>query len=204
MTEFHSAINPPTNPPTNPPINKVGRIKLLVIISIAFVPIIVAYIVFLYFPELLPDMTTNQGTLIQPPIVLDHIAMEPGQKWVLLIPVGSGCDDVCQRVLYLSRQTHIALGKNRSRVQRVILTEGQLSANFVDLLDKEHSGAKIIDISGGDTAMRLRELVPDGLHKLIVFVMDPNGNVMMYYRPDQGGKPMLDDLKHLLKTSNIG
>jgi hypothetical protein len=195
MTEFPS--------PTNPPINKIGRIKLLVIISIAFVPIFAAYIVFLYFPEWLPDMTTNQGTLIQPPVVLHDIEIEPGRKWVLLIPVDSSCDEVCQRVLYLSRQTHIALGKNTSRVQRVILTEGRLSAEFEDLLKEEHSEVKVIDISD-NTAVRLKSLIPNGLHQLIVFIMDPNGNVMMYYRPEQGGKPMLKDLKHLLKTSNIG
>ena len=194
----------PTNPETNPPINKVGRIKLLVIISIAFFPIFAAYFIFLYFPEWLPDMTTNQGTLIQPPIVLDGIEIEPGQKWVLLIPVDSSCDEVCQRVLYLSRQTHIALGKNTSRVQRVILAEGRLSADFEDLLREEHGEVEVIDIAGEDTAARLKALAPNGLHKLIVFVMDPNGNVMMYYRPEQGGKPMLKDLKHLLKTSNIG
>ena len=190
--------------PTNPPVNKIGRIKLLFIISVAFFPIFAAYAVFLYFPEWLPDMTTNQGTLIQPPIVLDGIEIEPGHYWVLLIPVDSSCDKVCQQVLYLSRQAHIALGKNTSRVQRVILIEGRLSADFEELLREEHSEVKIIDIAGDETAVRLKALVPNGLHKLIVFVMDPNGNVMMYYRPEQGGKPMLKDLKHLLKTSNIG
>jgi len=149
-------------------------------------------------------MTTNQGTLIQPPILLDDIETGPGRKWVLIIPVDTSCDDVCQRVLYLSRQTHIALGKNTSRVQRVIVTEGSLSAEFEELLKEEHSEAKVIDLAGDNTIVRLKALVPNGLHKLIVFVMDPNGNVMMYYRPEQGGKPMLKDLKHLLKTSNIG
>jgi len=89
-------------------------------------------------------------------------------------------------------------------VQRVILTEGRLSADFKDLLKEEHREVQVIDIAAYDTAARLKALVPNGLHKLIVFVMDPNGNVMMYYRPEQGGKPMLNDLKHLLKTSNIG
>jgi hypothetical protein len=135
---------------------------------------------------------------------LEDIEIESGRKWVLLIPVDSSCDEVCQRVLYLSRQTRIALGKNTSRVQRVILTEGRLSADFKDLLKEEHREVQVIDIAAYDTAARLKALVPNGLHKLIVFVMDPNGNVMMYYRPEQGGKPMLNDLKHLLKTSNIG
>lgn len=200
MTEQHLA----TNPGSNPPNNRVGRSKLLIIISIAFVPIFVAYFVFLNFPEWLPDMTTNEGTLVQPPILLEDLEIKKDRKWVLLIPVSSTCDEVCQQVLYLSRQIHIGLGKNASRVQRVILTEGGISTEFEDLLKAEHREALLVDIADGDTASRLKGLIIDGTYKLKVFIMDPNGNVMMYYRPDQGGRPMLKDLKHLLKTSNIG
>jgi hypothetical protein len=38
----------------------------------------------------------------------------------------------------------------------------------------------------------------------VLLLMDPNHNVMMLYSLDKAGKPMLRDLKHLLKISNIG
>jgi len=38
----------------------------------------------------------------------------------------------------------------------------------------------------------------------LLFLVDPNGNVMMYFTLEKAGKPMLGDLKHLLKLSNIG
>ena len=42
---------------------------------------------------------------------------------------------------------------------------------------------------------------PDGAY---ILLMDPNGNIMMFYTLDKAGKLMLKDVKHLLKASNIG
>ena len=37
-----------------------------------------------------------------------------------------------------------------------------------------------------------------------VFIADPLGNVVLYYEFSQAGGPVLDDLKRLLKVSQIG
>ena len=37
-----------------------------------------------------------------------------------------------------------------------------------------------------------------------VYIVDPLGNVVLRYSHEQVGKPLLDDLKHLLKVSQIG
>jgi hypothetical protein len=37
-----------------------------------------------------------------------------------------------------------------------------------------------------------------------IYVVDPLGNIMMYYSKDFVGKELLKDLKKLLRTSNIG
>jgi len=37
-----------------------------------------------------------------------------------------------------------------------------------------------------------------------IYVVDPLGNIMMFYAFEQIGKPMLKDMKKLLRTSNIG
>jgi len=38
----------------------------------------------------------------------------------------------------------------------------------------------------------------------LIYLIDPNGNLMMRYTPDQLPKPLFKDLKHLLKVSRIG
>ncbi len=183
--------------------NKIGRTKLVILIAIAFVPIFVAYTVFFNFPDLLPDMTTNNGTLIQPPIQLEELGLEAEHKWVLLIPVGRTCDLTCEETLHMTRQIHIGLGKYTPRVQRVILTQGKMDTAFEALLASEHPGVSLVSIDGTRSLSELSRLAKGQLEQM-VFVMDPNGNIMMYFTPEQVGKPMLKDLKHLLKVSNIG
>ena len=41
-------------------------------------------------------------------------------------------------------------------------------------------------------------------HGAGVYLMDPIGNIFMVYAEEKAGKPMLKDIKHLLKISNIG
>jgi hypothetical protein len=38
----------------------------------------------------------------------------------------------------------------------------------------------------------------------LIFLMDPIGNIFMVYPKGKAGKPMMKDIKHLLKYSNIG
>ncbi len=201
MTEDRSAGETQTHSVASD--NKIGRTKLVILISIAFVPIFVAYIVFFNFPELLPSMTTNNGTLIQPPIQLSELKLEPEHKWLLLIPVGKSCDANCEETLHMTRQIHIGLGKYTPRIQRVILTQTKIDSAFEALLAREHNEVKLISIDGTSTLAELKRLA-SGQFEQMVFVMDPNGNIMMYFTPDQVGKPMLKDLKHLLKISSIG
>ncbi|MCZ6503668.1 MAG: hypothetical protein O6945_14285, partial [Gammaproteobacteria bacterium] len=85
----------------------------------------------------------------------------------------------------------------------VILTSNGLSSDFLDLLAREHDQVTIVSL-GRDVTATLRNVATDPVGDPVVFLMDPNGNIMMYYLSWQGGKPMLEDLKHLLKVSTIG
>ncbi len=180
-----------------------SRIRFLSIVAIAFVPIGVAYFVFFYFPALLPESTTNQGILVRPSVQMPTDILLSNSQWSLLLPVGDDCDATCEQVLYLSRQVHVGLGKDAARLRRLVISTGELSQRFHELLIESHQKVAILDPDPRILAL-LNGIITDATARSIVFLIDPNGNVMMYYRPDQGGKPMLKDLKHLLKISNIG
>ena len=176
-----------------------SRQKLIMLIMIAFVPIFIAYAAFFYFPDWAPDGTTNQGELISPPMPAEQLtpALTEFGTWVLLQPTGTRCDEACTELLYLSRQVVTGLGKDTSRIQRVVLPEGVLAPEFAALLNEEHPD---VAVRPGDHAP-LAAIVTE---RPVLLLMDPNGNVMMYYLLDKAGKPMLKDLKHLLRVSNIG
>jgi hypothetical protein len=38
----------------------------------------------------------------------------------------------------------------------------------------------------------------------VIYLMDPLGNILMFYENEKAGKQMLKDIKHLLKISKMG
>lgn len=176
-----------------------GRARLLILVAIAFVPVLVAYLAYFRFPALAPTGRTNQGELVWPVVPGKGIAPQLSalETWALIQPVDSSCRDDCRQMLYLSRQVVTGLGKDASRVTRVLLSPHPLSAELARHLRAEHRDTMIVRSGTG---------IPDGITRLrpVLFLMDPNGNIMMYYSIDKAGKPMLEDMKHLLKLSNIG
>ena len=178
---------------------KSSRQKLITLILIAFVPIFVAYAAFFYFPNMAPTGTTNRGELILPPIAATDISEElAGQaSWILLQPVDSQCNSDCTQLLYLSRQVVTGLGKDANRIKRMVLSAETPSGELATLLASEHKDVTVIE---GSAAL-LDEVTTN---RPILFLVDPNANVMMHFDLEMAGKPMLKDLKHLLKLSNIG
>lgn len=176
-----------------------SRRKLLAIIAVAFVPLFIAYTLFFFFPSFAPDGTTNQGQLVDPPVeaATVHPALPATRHWELVIPVESTCDSDCEELLYLSRQVIAGLGKDADRVHRTLLLGTEATPEFRALLDEEHGDMRRLHADTG-------ELLSVDDARPLIFLMDPNGNIMMFYRLDQAGKPMQKDLKHLLKISNIG
>lgn len=175
-----------------------SRKRLIALLLIAFVPMFIAYALFFHFPNWTPTGTTNQGELVTPSVDGTTMSEELATfgTWVLIQPIEGGCGDQCREMLYLSRQVVTGLGKDANRVQRVVL----ISTNIPDLMEHlgvEHPDVKVV--SGMTTFKRIA--TGDGP---VLLLMDPNHNVMMLYSLDKAGKPMLRDLKHLLKISNIG
>ena len=175
-----------------------SRKRFVALLLIAFVPIFIAYAAFFYFPDWAPSGTTNQGELITPSV--DGATMSPElatfSAWVLIQPIEGSCGENCREMLYLSRQVVTGLGKDANRVQRVVLLSAD-ETDTIEHLDSEHPDVKVV--LGKSTIDQT--VTGDGP---VLLLMDPNQNVMMFYTIDKAGKPMLRDLKHLLRISNIG
>ena len=170
--------------------------------------------------------TANRGELIQPPRQLDErgLADQDGiaiaysdlePKWTLLVPGAGGvCDAVCENKLYITRQIHVALGKEFNRIRRIYvsdtpvadidLTVGELSdkhpvpASFAAYLAQEHRGLKplVVEAGGVETLFPERQTDP-----ATWYVVDPTGWIMMSYDSSISYKDVIADLKFLLKNS---
>ena len=134
-----------------------------------------------------PDVFRNHGELIQPPRALPPNAALHG-KWLLLVPARDGCTETCLDTLQRLQRAHAALGKNRDRVQSVL----------VGTMPIQPPQAWTVISPATDEAAWSRAL--DDFAPA-VFVADPFGNVMMRYGEPIDARSVLRDMERLLKYS---
>ena len=170
--------------------------------------------------------TANRGTLVQPPRKLDEYAIHEASgtavkyadlepRWTMLIPLAGGrCDQACETSLYVTRQIHIAMGKEFNRLRRLYLSDvpaaqtvldvAQLSDghptpdNFASYLLNEHHGMQDLLLSSDNLQALFPELQAD---RRTWYLVDPEGWVMMSYNEQVSYKDVIADLKFLLKNS---
>lgn len=179
------------------------------LVLLFFGPLLVA--LFLYFNTgWRPGGTNNHGELVIPPLAIPELSLPTPdggstgadlfrQHWSLVYVARTPCEQACLDALYNGRQMRLALGHLMERVQRVYLYTG--TAPDAEFLAVEHPDLRVASAAAPDAAVVLAAFTgqEEGY-----WVVDPLGNVMMRYPPDQAPRGMLDDLKRLLRLSRIG
>ena len=88
------------------------------------------------------------------------------------------------------------------RVQRVLLaTSGCCDREF---LAQEHKGLVVRDVGADAARAQLQAVLPPGEHSHHLFVVDPLRNIVLRFDTRENPKGLLDDMKKLLKLSQIG
>lgn len=130
---------------------------------------------------------------------LDRQALTP--KWRMYYFAGSVCSTNCINNLYNMRQINIALGKNQDRVQHAIIHLETADQAFTELLEAEYKETFRLTTDSQN--------LPEALHNDVatspaIYLMDPNGNIMMRFPESLDPKLILKDINKLLKISRIG
>jgi cytochrome oxidase Cu insertion factor (SCO1/SenC/PrrC family) len=166
-----------------------------------------------------PGGTTNKGVLIQPPRPLNlpaglvDMAGEPlggnfpGRKWTLVYLGEAACGAACRKRLDALQQVRIALGENMQRVQRLFLATGAAGDAGLQQLKADYPGMLVARLSPKQAAELDAMFSVEGAPAPVagnIYLVDPLGNLMMYYRPDADPRDVIQDLQRLLKYSHIG
>ena len=98
------------------------------------------------------------------------------------------------------RQSRLMLGKEMDRMTRVFLHGTEAPDTL--FIAEEHQGLVTLQ----DAALRtvLDNKKPEALPAGGYYLVDPHGNLVLYFRPDINPRDMVDDIKRLLKLSRIG
>ena len=165
-----------------------------------------------------PEGTTNRGNLVHPArplqmpadMVNDGVSLQDylQGKWTLLYIDEADCGETCRNNLYKMRQVRIAQNENMNRVQTLFLLNADtISDELSGFLVQEHRDMAVALPSAAQAAeiepqFRVDETPVRQARR--VYIVDPLGNLMMYYQPDADARGMLKDLQKLLKYSKIG
>ncbi len=198
---------------------RASRKKLVWIFALFFLPLLLATLWFQVVRTGSFNLgSRSNGELIAPAVPLTEFTLqEQGKeaafglddvrgKWTILYVPGSGCSEDCQKTLHDIRQARLALNHRMERVQRVLLVEQETT--FSTEVQESQTGLRIV---GGEEQgiATFIDQVSAAQEKMtqksnLIYIIDPLGNLMMRYTPDQLPRPLYKDLKHLLKVSRIG
>ena len=177
------------------------NLRMLAALAGLFVlPLVLAFLVY-YATPWRPAARLNHGTLITPPRPLPADAALFRNKWSLVYVGDGSCDSSCRAALYVMRQTRLSLNNDMTRVQRVFLaTDGCCNRQF---LAREHADLVLVNAAGAAAQPLLRTFPADG-QAYSLFIVDPLGNLMMSFDARQNPRGLLEDLRKLLRLSQIG
>lgn len=190
---------------------KNGRWVVLAIGLMCAAPIIASYLT--YYVIKPKGGATNYGALIEPqrPIADTLIVKDETGKpmplaslrgrWLMISVDRSACDKACATKLYFMRQIRVAQGGERERMLTVWL---RTDADPVpDMIERAYPDTRkfIADPAALAAWLPADTGATDADH---IYLVDPNGNLMMRFPKNPDPNKVKGDVTKLLKWSSIG
>lgn len=190
------------------------RLVVLLLFALFFVPVLSAWLLNVFKPGWLPFGTSNHGTLLNPAraVPLSELAWPDGvplqhaasaDKWTWLYIAPPACDERCRTSLYNMRQVRLVLGKDAHRVRRVYVSTARWANVVKAELMEEHPGL-VLSVATPEWVQVFAVDAQAPVDAGRIYLIDPQGFLIMYYEPQSPPSGLLKDIKRLLKISKIG
>ena len=188
-----------------------GRWTLLLIALVCAAPIVGSY--FTYYVIKPKGGTTSYGTLIEPQRPIPDSLVVTGEdgkpvkfdslrgRWLMISVDSSACDKACATKLYFMRQVRATQGGERERIVNVYLRTD--AGKVPDVIDSAYKDTEMLVADPKEIAAWLP--VDNGTQLSDhIYMVDPNGNLMMRFPKDPNPSKIKGDVTKLLKNSRIG
>ncbi|MDC0598887.1 hypothetical protein OAP18_03520 [Gammaproteobacteria bacterium] len=133
------------------------------------------------------------------------------RPWLLIYLGTKNCDNNCQERLHFLRQLHIRLSGESDRVERYYVNAGQnresIDVSTQTLFANEFPDLKLAYSDASALLIKLARTTADGIDPIAlhyIYVVDPIGNVMLYFTPENTTEEIFKDLDKLLDQSSLG
>jgi len=196
------------------------RFTLILVFLVCVGPFALAWIWYAFQGPPEPGATTNKGELVRPAQPLEDVILEPiatrsGQQqesvlgervWTVIYVAGEGCGPDCREVLWATRQIRLSLGRDMGRVRRVLFEPGVDAPT--EYYREDHADLSVFALNDPQAEAFIQQLdLEDGAQPGQagrLYIIDPLGNFMMYFPAGFDPDDFMDDMRRLLRASQIG
>src|SRR3990167_1002283 len=189
-----------TLPEVSPSRRRRGRLQLIMLLAVVIGPMILASAMYQWL-FWVPETRSYHGELIGNGQTRADLGVSGAQelRWQLLVTVAGACDADCKQLVFLARQIHIGLNRDTARASHALASIQPLADDYDALLRREFpqlARYRLEPQAYAETAGKV-----EGAQ---LWIVDPHGNLVLRYDSRSKGKAILNDLRHLLKISQIG
>lgn len=182
----------------------------LVILACA-APVIASYLAYYVFQ---PRGRTNYGELVEPQRPVPKLALRALDgtpfdlaslrgNWIMVTVDQGQCADRCRAKLWNMRQVRTATGRERERIERVVMFVDD--APTTTLILREFEGTLFLRASAAKLAPFLDPTASDATKlDAPIWLIDPLGNLMLRWPGGADPSRMKRDLDRLLRASRVG
>jgi hypothetical protein len=176
-----------------------GRLQLILVLLVAIGPMILATGMYkLQF--WVPDSRNYHGEMIGNGQSRADLGVQADEShWQLLVSAPQDCAADCQQLVYLARQIQVGLGQDSFRATHALAVAQPLNADYAAKLAHEYPKLQRYSLD-----LSLYNKAAPGIETPQLWIVDPHGNLVLRYDAKVDGKDLLNDLRQLLKLSNIG
>jgi len=177
-----------------------GRLQLILILAVVIGPMVLASAMY-QWRFWVPETRSFHGVLIGNGQTLADLGVVGGEAahWQLLVTSPGACDVACKQLVFLARQIHIGLNRDVSRAGHALAVAQPLDTEYDARLRQEFPQLGRYGLEPGTYGKAAGPV--DGAQ---LWIVDPHGNLVLRYDSSSKGKAILNDLRHLLKISQIG
>lgn len=199
--------------------NKKNRKVILGIFGIPALVFILSTGLYLLVSTKTVDLgTVNNGELVVPPLQFTELSLvtvdgeafdytQPEPKWAFVVFGDQHCQGNCERMLYIARQSIVALAKKMTRVRLIYVTNNSIDEALEQRFEKEYKGIDVISQNDSDVKQLFSSVKIDPFKASTFYVVDPRGWLMMHYEAENTeqdtlntlGKAVVRDMKRLIK-----
>jgi len=191
------------------------RASLVIIAALFLLPLLLAWFMYSGVIEYKPSSTRNFGQLVAPPLpiawddtVLMPAAVEPesgaaqafSDHWVILYTVPDPCLETCFQEVTSLRQIHLASGRHQARIRIALLIQEPTSNELEISLRNAYPKFHLINDPSGELNATLEQAAGGDRS---TYLIDPLGNIMMFYAAGADPNHLKQDLKRLLTWSKL-